>query len=51
MFDIGFRGFRILLTTVLVNKFFRRVDSVTQVKKYTYDSCGTFQKIIGFSYI
>ena len=32
MFDIGFRGFRILLTTVLVNKLFSRVDSVTHVK-------------------
>ena len=31
MFDIGFRGFRILLTTVLVNKLFNRVDSVTHV--------------------
>ena len=51
MFDIGFLGSRIRLTTVLVNKLFSRVDSVTHVKKYIYDSCGTFQKIIGFSHI
>ena len=42
MFDIGFLGSRILVTTVLVNKLFSRVDSVTHVKKYIYDYCGTF---------
>ena len=32
MFDIGFRGLRILLRTVLVNELLSRVDSVTDVK-------------------